>query len=136
MVEIITDKATFDLEAETEGRLKAIIAKEKSVVPVGYIIALAGEDGDALPDVAEENEKIMAEHRQTALDAKPTGGAREALGAVGGRAHVRAVPAARRLAKEAGIDIANVPPSNGSPVITEEDVKRYLASTSGKGGAP
>jgi len=136
LVEIITDKATFDFEAEEEGVVRKIIAKEKSTVPVGYIIALVGDDGDELPDVSEENEHILAEHQKAAVEVKAKGEPKAPRSRGGGRARVRAVPAARRLAKEAGVDIADVPPSQGDPVITEDDVRRYLESASGKGDRP
>ncbi|NOZ20348.1 MAG: hypothetical protein GXP25_04580 [Planctomycetes bacterium] len=135
LVEVITDKATFDLEAEEVGVLRRIIAKEKSTVPVGYVIALIGDEGDELPDVAEENERILAEHQKAAIEmtAKGEAKAKASPSRQGSRVKVRAVPSARRMAKEAGIDIADVPPSEGNPIVTEDDVRRYLDSTSNKG---
>ncbi|MCK4373999.1 MAG: 2-oxo acid dehydrogenase subunit E2, partial [Candidatus Brocadiae bacterium] len=65
LVEIITDKASFELEAEQGGILRAQVAAEKRVVPVGYVIALIGQDAaEPLPQVEEENEAVLAAYRR------------------------------------------------------------------------
>jgi len=150
LVELITDKATFDLEAECAGVLRRILAPEKSTVPVAYILALVGEPGEDIPDVSAENARVMAAYRaraQTAASLADSGSApqphAEAQPAAGAGAkassgaqpkpagssmpaRVRAMPAARRMARKAGIDIATLQPAPGRQVITEEDVKRFL----------
>ena len=52
LCEIITDKATFEYTVEDAGVVARIYAAERSVVPVGYVIAFiatAGEQPD--PDI-------------------------------------------------------------------------------------
>ena len=57
LVELITDKAAFELESPASGVLRKILAREKSVLPAQYVIALIG-DG-ALPDVSEYNRRLV-----------------------------------------------------------------------------
>ena len=133
LVELITDKATFDLPSEGAGALRKIIAAEKSVVPVNYVIALIGEPDEDLPDVFVENQALVRKHReetaaleaaQATVDAKlvPTPRAKQ---------KVRAKPAARRVAREAGVDLGDVTPADGK-VVTEDDVRAFLAEKGGQ----
>jgi len=132
LVELITDKATFDLPAECVGTLRQIIAAEKSVVPVNYVIALVGEPDEELIDVSAENEEIVRKHREEAVALKAAQAATKASEAAPAVAKkkVRAKPAARRVAREAGIDLADVSPADGK-IVTEADVCTYLEANAG-----
>ena len=134
LVELITDKATFDLPAEGTGVLRKILATEKSVVPVNYVIALVGAPDEDLPDVTEENRQVVEEHREetAALKAAQAVEASPDERAGPAKKKVRAKPAARRVAREAGIDLADVEPSDGK-IVTEDDVRAYLASKENEG---
>ena len=126
LVELVTDKATFELEADCDGKLLRIVAPEKSHVPVGYIIAIIGDADEAVPDVSAENERIMREYQDLVVsmgeaDAKSSSE----------RRRVRATPAARRLARQAGVDLSEIPSRDGKQVITEEDVKVFLQRKEG-----
>jgi len=120
LVEIVTSKATFDVESPAEGVLRKILAPPKSVLPVGYILCVIGTADEILPDVAAENERLLAEFRASAR-----GGAGEVPGA---KRTLRATPGARRLARQLGIDLAAAVPSEGSGVIREADVRRLAGS--------
>jgi len=129
LVEIVTDKATFDVEAEEDGRLFRILAPEKSTVPVQYVMAVVGEEADALVGEAEaENRRILDAYRARAGAALPAAGA-----TVPSAAHsqtkrrLRATPAARRLARQAQVSLEAVLPHAEGKVISEADVRRYLA---------
>jgi len=121
IVELTTDKAAFELESPCSGVLRRILAGKKSTVPVGYVIALIGGQDDALPDVAEANQRLLNKHRQAAK-ARPAPARR----AAGPRAVVRATPAARRLAKECRADLAAVQTEVNAEIVTEEMVRTYL----------
>ena len=125
LVELITDKAAFELESPASGVLRRIIARPKSVLPVGYIIGLIGGAGDALPNVEAENQRILDERRrQWDGERKPDREKKPATPA-GPRA-VRATPAARRLAREKNLDIALVQSRTGVEVVTEDAIAKYL----------
>ncbi len=120
LVEIITSKAVFDVESPLNGVLLKVVAPERSIVPVGYVLAICGEPGEALPDVEAENAKTVAEFRRAA-EATGAGAARP------DRPRIRATPGARRLAGREGVDLGDVPPGGGSGVVREEDVRRFLS---------
>ena len=122
LVEITTDKAAIELEAPRGGVVRKILAREKSVVPAGYILALVGKPDDELPELAAANRAILARHRDSAAPSRRaarTGGRR-----TGGA--VRATPAARRLAREQGLDLKDVRAAFNADVITEETIGEFL----------
>lgn len=132
LVEIITDKATFELEAEQDGLLRRIIALEKSTIPIGYVLALASDDEkEALPDVEEENRRLVEEfQRKSGLAAAGEGAAEPAESASEERERparrVRATPAARRLARQRNVDLAEIENPEGR-MLTEKDIEAFMA---------
>lgn len=117
LVEIITSKAAFDVEAPENAAMLQILVPEKSVVPVGYILALTGSPGETAPAASAENEELLAAFRQAAFGAGP---------AAFGRTLIRATPGARRLAKAEEVDLGDVPSASEIGVICETDVRRFL----------
>lgn len=131
LVEIITDKAAFELPAEQGGLLRAQAAPEKSVVPVGYVIALLSErDDEPLPDVSGENDEIMRQHADAVLLGStepaqhPRGPGHATQQPLTGE-QVRATPAARRLARLEGVRLEDVPAAEGG-AIQQGDVLRHV----------
>src|SRR6478735_3852597 len=144
IAEIETDKATMEVEAVDEGVLAKIVVPEGTAdVPVNELIALIageGEDpksvkapsGAAAPAAAPAPAAQPAPQPAAAAPAaraeapaqKPNGGA-----PAGGR--VFASPLARRIAKDAGIDVTAIAGSGPHGRIVEKDVRAALA-----GGAP
>lgn len=132
LVEVITDKANFELTAETSGTLRKILAPEKSQVPLGYVVALVGEAAEALPDVSAENEALMREYRASVTGKTVTAPAQAAPQAEAARtARVRATPRARRLAREHGIDLADLHRAAGVEVVTEKEVLKFKSQHPG-----
>lgn len=125
VVELITDKATFDLEADVEGVVLRILAPEKTIAPVQYVLAVVGEPGETPADEAEaeaENRSVVERHQAKAASqswAPPA--TRERGGAV------RATPSARRLAKAEGVALDDVAASKGGGIVRDDDVKRFVA---------
>jgi pyruvate/2-oxoglutarate dehydrogenase complex dihydrolipoamide acyltransferase (E2) component len=119
LVEIITSKATFDVESDVDGLLASVLAPKGSVVPAGYVLAVVVAPGEeSEPTVAEArlaNEQMMAAAR-----AETTGG-----DGVRAPVKVKATPGARRLAKAEGVDLGDVP-AGASGVVREEDIRRFL----------
>jgi pyruvate/2-oxoglutarate dehydrogenase complex dihydrolipoamide acyltransferase (E2) component len=140
LCELITEKTTFDLPAEESGVLRRIVAPEKSVVPVGFIIGLLGGAQDELPDVSAENEAARA--RRASASEKPadtlavpalsttpapiisTSGAAPVAS---GGSRVRATPAARRVAREKNIEIDAVAAAFPGKVLSEDDVLKFAS---------
>ncbi len=127
VAELITEKATFQYTPEEGGVLLRILAEENSTVPVGYVIGFIGEPGETLPEGLEaENQALIdakkAEARLTLELPAPRGLAGTAPGGA-----LRATPPARRLARDAGIELEAVAAwlGNGRR-ITDGDVAAYL----------
>jgi pyruvate/2-oxoglutarate dehydrogenase complex dihydrolipoamide acyltransferase (E2) component len=122
IVEVTTEKAAVELESPFTGTVRRILAREKSVLPVGYVIALIGDPRDPLPDVSGRNRKLLDKRlRPAAAASRP---APAAPAAEAGR--VRATPAARRLAKEKGVDLAALSASLHLDLVRENDILTYL----------
>jgi pyruvate dehydrogenase E2 component (dihydrolipoamide acetyltransferase) len=127
VVEIITDKITFEYESEAEGVLRAIVAPEKSVVPVHYVIGVVAEPDEPLPAYEADNATLLARLGQGVNVHEAAGFARpEGVGAAAGSERVRATPAARRRARELGVDLAQVA-SRVEGAVQASDVERFHA---------
>jgi pyruvate dehydrogenase E2 component (dihydrolipoamide acetyltransferase) len=105
LVDVMTEKATVTLPAPTSGRVVKILVGEGQVVKVGQTLCVIEPAGGA------------AEKPQTAQPAS-----RE----------VAAMPAARRLARELGVDLSKVRGTGPGGVITVEDVKKFAEELKGK----
>ena len=113
--EIETDKANMEVEATEDGRLAKIVAKEGDVVPVKQPVAFLAEgevdlgqvQGAAAPAVEESRKQKVESRNEEPLQAAPAA----AVNAVPG--DVKASPAARRMAQEAGLDLASVGAGSG-----------------------
>lgn len=123
VAEITTDKGEIEVEAPASGVLRRIIAEEGSMLPVGYIIGLIGEADDPLPDVTAENEAILAAFAEQ-TSGTGSRGKREGRGRK--RVRIRATPAARRLAREHGLDLAEVATKNGAEAVDETMVQAFI----------
>ncbi len=132
LAELTTDKAVFELEAPVSGTVRKMLADEKSVLPVGFILALVGSPDEPLPDAEAWNRKVLAKHRGEPLGARQTkrdGDAKPSSSRTGGAERaVRATPAARRLAREKGLDLKIVARALGRERINEKAVADYLAN--------
>src|ERR1051326_3528024 len=127
LYELDTDKVTQEVEAEASGVLLKIAVNEGEV-PVGRTIAVIGEQGEEVPDVAAEE---PAKEKPQEAPAPPQGNGRpEETPAVvqqtGGR--VKASPLARRIARERGIDLAALRGTGPEGRIVAEDVERGEAA--------
>ena len=148
IAEIETDKATMEVEAVDEGTIAKILVPEGTQdVPVNDIIAVLAGDGEDVkaasagagaapaPKAAEAPKPAAAAAPAApapapAPAAAPAPQAAAAPARTNGHARVFSSPLARRLAKEAGIDIARVNGSGPHGRIVARDVED---AKSGKG---
>ncbi len=120
--EVETDKLTNTIEANTDGVVRHFFVEEGTTVPVldkVAIIAAADEDISALLGGAPA---AAAAPEAPAAAAAPAASAAP-IRAPGER--VVAAPAAKKLAKELGIDLALVPGTGPNGRITLDDVKNW-----------
>ena len=128
LLEVETDKAVVEIEAQGDGILGGVTAKEGDVVPVGQTIAWLLKPGEQPPAnvaSAQTGRKMDSAPAATAAAAAPA--APEPVSAAGARIS----PKARRLAREHGVDIATLRGSGPGGEILAEDIMKAAA-----GGAP
>ncbi|MDX2234322.1 MAG: pyruvate dehydrogenase complex dihydrolipoamide acetyltransferase [Hyphomonadaceae bacterium] len=149
IAEIETDKATMEVEAVDEGTLAKILVPEGTAdVPVNQVIAVLAGDGEDVKTAAsgakaapasapapaakpEPKPQAVAAPAPSAPAAAPKPAAPQAQPAkANGGARVFSSPLARRLAKEAGLDIARVQGSGPHGRVIARDID---AAKSGKG---
>ncbi len=122
LVEIETDKITFEVEAPGDGVLAGIRSQAGEDVPVGQTIAwivAAGEQPPLEAPTAAPTARAMTEPARPAATAAAS--AAPAPAPSGGAAKVS--PKARRLAKELGVDLSKVRGTGPDGAITSEDVE-------------
>lgn len=130
LVDLITDKTTYELQAPASGNLLKILAPTNSVLPIGYVIAFIGENGENVPDVDAVNQRLLErfQSEKTArlddqeAEARPS----EPTSKRNPRTRVRATPSAKRLAKENNIDLSDVKAAFDTDVVNEKMVADYL----------
>ncbi|MEI6788106.1 MAG: biotin/lipoyl-containing protein [bacterium] len=122
LVELSTSKAAFEVDAPRSGLLLAILAEVKSSLPVGYVVALIGDSNDILPDVSASNRRLI-ETQTRKFQGVPLGKGKQTEAGTG---PLRATPAARRLAREHGTDLALVQAKYKVEVVTETVLNKYL----------
>ena len=120
ILEIESEKTSFELEAEASGILSKIMAKEGDEVPVGTAIAFILQPGEKAPEV-EIPVKVKAKEKKPEVKAKA-----EAPQPVGESREIKASPLARNIAKEHNVDIAQVSGTGPGGRITKEDVLKYI----------
>ena len=121
LFEVETDKLTNTIEASASGVLRHLFVEEGVTVPVlekVAVIAAADEDIAGLLGAAAPAPAAAAAPTPAAAPA-----ASPAEKKAGGR--VIASPAAKKLAKEKGIDLTLVTGTGPNGRITEDDVKNY-----------
>jgi pyruvate dehydrogenase E2 component (dihydrolipoamide acetyltransferase) len=138
IAEIETDKATMEVEAVDEGVLAKIVVPEGTAdVPVNQLIAVLASEGEdaskvtagAAPAKAEAAKPAPAAAAAPAPKAAPAAAPgpvaapAAAAAATNGHARVFSSPLARRLAREAGIDLARIAGSGPHGRVVARDVE-------------
>ena len=142
LYELDTDKVTQEVEADASGVLLRIAVQEGEV-PVGRTIAVIGEAGENVAarevedDKQEEGspapEREAERARGRAAPARPE--PQEAPSRTDGR--VKASPLARRIARERGIDLAQVRGTGPEGRVVAKDVEHAeVAPAAAPAGVP
>lgn len=123
LVEVMTDKATVEIPSPQDAVVAEHKAPEGEIAAVGQVIAMLSGDGApaAAPAPASTPEPAPA---PTPAPAAPSTTPARAASPTNGK--VLATPAARALAREAGIDLSTVPGDRGR--ITKADVAAAQAA--------
>ena len=134
LLEIETDKATVEIEAPGDGILVGITADVGAVVPVGETIAWLVAAGEQPPVKTAAAGAPSA--RATSAPAVQPAGAPAHEKPAASTAVAQISPKARRLAKELGVDVAQIRGSGPDGTITSEDVQAFANRGGTSGAAP
>src|SRR5207249_4153597 len=132
LLEVETDKAVVEVEANADGVLAAVKSREGDVVPVGQTIAwlvAPGEQPPAESTVVNPTARTtvgavreaQARERAASTDERP-GRSQTAPTEGEGLKSPQISPKARRLAKEKGVDITKIVGTGPDGTIASEDV--------------
>lgn len=129
IVELETDKVNAEIISEEAGVLTEILAQEGDVVEVGAVIARvdANATGGAAPAPKEEAPKEEAKPetpKEEAPKAAPAPAA-PVVEETSSNERIIASPAARKLAREKGIDLAAVSPVDPQGRVRVQDVAAH-----------
>ncbi len=149
IAEIETDKANVEMPAEESGTITRIVVKEGQTVPVGAVIAEINGVGDAgkgarspasAPDrvTTGEGGTPGPGEPQTTTPPPPQPAEHAAPPAEAGPSaeRVKATPLARRMAREAGIDLALIQGTGPGGQIRQRDVQAFIDRGGKPGGLP
>lgn len=145
VVEVMTDKATVEVPSPASGTITALLAKEGATVPVGTVIFTLATAGAAAPaatsaHAAPAHANGASAPARTAASAAPAH-AQPALAGASARvsasdSKVLAVPSARRVARDLGIDLSQVQASGRGGIVRRADVEAYAKSATSAPAAP
>jgi pyruvate dehydrogenase E2 component (dihydrolipoamide acetyltransferase) len=114
LLEIETDKATLEVEAAEAGILLQITKQEGETVEVGTVIAVVGKPGEKIQ---------QAKVASVQAAATPVTASQAIIGVPG---KVLAVPTARLLARENGIDITQISGTGPDGLVEKRDVQAAI----------
>jgi len=115
LVEVLSEKVTYDVEAPASGVLRRILAEEGLDVPVDRAIGLIGSADEPIPQEATEPEPAPESVATAPLLPKSEEISERVL----------ASPAAKRLAKELHVDLNQVKGTGPEGRVVEDDVRLF-----------
>ena len=124
VVEVMTDKATVEVPSPAAGTISELRAAEGEVVPVGNVIFVL-QSGATAPVAASAPVAAAASAATAAPAAAAAPAAVPAAPAAKRNGRVLAVPSARRVARELGIDLHEVLGTGRNGVVRRADVEAY-----------
>jgi len=130
LFEVMTDKVSLEVESYNSGILKKILREEGEEVPVTEVVAYIGEEGEEVPDKATSSSAgPKVEEKDVEVEEEPKGVIeidKEAITEKKGP--VKISPLARRIAKDAGVDISKIEGTGPGGRIVKEDVENFISS--------
>lgn len=136
LYEVETEKVTSEIEAKLPGMLAKITIEEGEEYPVGTLLAVVADPGEELSQ--EDVEEAIAEESDAASEpgageveqphVEPESAPERSAGK-----RVRAMPKARALARELGVEISAVEGTGKNGAITADDVRKAASGSATSG---
>ena len=146
LFEISTDKVDAEIPSPASGKLLEIRHEAGSTVEVSTVVALIGEEGESAaseakpaatkPARAEPEAAAAAPQAAAAAPAekaeKPAASAAAAPGSIEERVRTLSSPLVRNIAREHGVELADVPGTGIHGRVTKQDILGFIE----QGGKP
>lgn len=118
---IESEKFTEELEAREAGVLRKILIAEGEEAPPGAPIGIVAAPDEALPEI-----EAVAPPALSATVATQAAPARS-VAAAAAKKKIKASPAAKKLAQDRGVDLAQIEGTGPESSITKEDVEKFAS---------
>lgn len=135
LAEVETDKATMEYESYNTGTLLYVGAEAGKAIPVNSVLAIIGEkDADwktllkAHESGSQGTQKTEPKKESAQAAAAPTAERTEVKADHGANGRIKASPLAKKLARDKGLDIGQIPGSGDHGRITKKDVENFKPS--------
>src|SRR6266851_6991781 len=129
LAEVETDKAVMELVARADGQLLKVMVPEGTTVPVGNVVAWIGKPGEKVDGAGSGEQGAVAAKPAPAPAPAPAPTPAPApppparVAAPADATRVKASPLAKRIAKEAGVDLKLVQGSGPGGRVIKRDVE-------------
>ena len=143
LVDVMTDKATIDIESPVDGVVTEVAGEVGDVIAVGSMLIVVEVEGE-VPDEVEETEEVAEEAAPEPAtqpepvpepEPAPEPATTPAPAPAETSAKVLATPAVRKRARDLGIDLSEIKPAEDGR-IRHGDLDQFLAYNTGGGFAP
>ena len=130
IIEIETEKVTFEIEAEASGFLH-ILVEEGNEAPIGSAVGLIFKTKEELKALQRESPKeiittVTKFKEAPPAEATPVRAAAPAVAKTKRGEHIRISPVARKMAEEHMINIANIAGTGPGGRIVREDIEKAI----------
>lgn len=136
LAEVETDKATLPLESYYSGTILHVAAKKGDTLKIGDLIAIVGKEGEDFSTllngvaVSQPTAKQEAKTETAAVKEEPAVTALvTTTGTDSSNDRIKASPLARMIAKEKGIELANIKGTGEDGRITKRDLENVSTAT-------
>lgn len=127
LFEVETEKVLYEIEAPADGTVAKLLYPVETAVGVGLPVAVLAEAGEEVAEIAARYAAgTQAAPPSTATAQPEVAPAAESAASAERPKRVPVTPAARKLAKEHGIDLDRVTGSGPRGRITREDVQKII----------
>lgn len=127
LADVETDKATMEVMGYADGTLLHIGVEKGQAAKVNGIIAIVGPEGTDISGILAQGDAPAkpAADKADAPVAEKAAEAKEEAPAASGNDRVKASPLAKRIAKDKGIDLAQVAGSADGGRIIKKDIENF-----------
>lgn len=131
LCEIETEKTTIEITAPASGILRKVLVNNGGTAPVGMTLGWVGQENEEIPEVNENPtlSGVGTPRNASTMSPPPHQHQDRTCG------RLRASPAARKLAADSGLDLAEIPGSGPGGAVTTVDIERAIQANNADGTA-